>query len=222
MSQNGTVGQNYLRGLQATGDRGKVEFTTIFPGWYSGRAVHVHFKVRTFENDDQTYEFTSQLFFDQSIVNEVEARAAYRAAARRPTRRTASTPTTPRCSCRSADAGFSGAITVGLSGLPSSSTDVPGDDSVGVKLLASGFAEHHGRRVLKLKLDADERLEAVAKLIRGQRVLARRKRTIGPGKSKLRLELGHRVDGGPARLRLELADAAKNTKTLERTVHIPD
>jgi protocatechuate 3,4-dioxygenase beta subunit len=32
-----------------------VTFTTIYPGWYTGRAVHIHFKVRT-----GTLEFTSQ------------------------------------------------------------------------------------------------------------------------------------------------------------------
>ena len=225
VSQNGTVGQNYLRGLQATDADGKVRFTTIFPGWYSGRAVHVHFKVRTFENDDQTYEFTSQLFFEQAIVDAVEARAAYTGSG---------TTTNSQDSIYagdtdvlvplsgSADAGYSGAIAVGLSGLPSSGGDVPGDDSVGAKLRSTGFAEHGGKRVLKLKVDTDERLEAVAKLVRGKHTLARRRRTIGPGKSKLRLEVGRRVEGGPAGLRLELTDSQKNARTLKRTVHVPD
>jgi protocatechuate 3,4-dioxygenase beta subunit len=36
-AQNGTTGHKYLRGYQVTGDDGKAEFVTVFPGWYSGR-----------------------------------------------------------------------------------------------------------------------------------------------------------------------------------------
>lgn len=33
---------NFLRGRQVTDANGKVKFTTIFPGWYTGRATHIH------------------------------------------------------------------------------------------------------------------------------------------------------------------------------------
>lgn len=33
---------HFLRGRQTTDASGNVGFTTIFPGWYSGRAVHIH------------------------------------------------------------------------------------------------------------------------------------------------------------------------------------
>jgi len=33
---------NFLRGRQATDANGQVKFTSIFPGWYSGRATHIH------------------------------------------------------------------------------------------------------------------------------------------------------------------------------------
>ena len=121
VAENGTTGQTYLRGLQATDATGTARFTTIFPGWYPGRAVHIHFKVRTFEDDQQTYEFTSQLFFDQAIVDEVEARPSY-----------TGTGTTLNSQdgiyandtevlvplSGDAEGGYGGAITVGLSGLP--------------------------------------------------------------------------------------------------------
>ena len=58
VSQNSTVGQEWLRGYQVTDSDGKVTFTTKYPGWYSGRAVHIHFRVRT-----STSDFTSQMFF---------------------------------------------------------------------------------------------------------------------------------------------------------------
>jgi protocatechuate 3,4-dioxygenase beta subunit len=41
----GVTGENYLRGVQETDDRGQVRFTTIFPACYSGRWPHIHFEV---------------------------------------------------------------------------------------------------------------------------------------------------------------------------------
>ena len=64
IASEGTSGKKFLRGLQATDASGQANFTTIFPGWYSGRAVHIHFKVRVFSGSTTTYEFNSQLFFD--------------------------------------------------------------------------------------------------------------------------------------------------------------
>ena len=44
---------------------GSVKFTTIYPGWYQGRTIHIHFKVRLYDGSSETYEFTSQIFFDE-------------------------------------------------------------------------------------------------------------------------------------------------------------
>lgn len=33
---------HFLRGRQTTNSNGQVAFTSIFPGWYSGRATHIH------------------------------------------------------------------------------------------------------------------------------------------------------------------------------------
>lgn len=78
------IERKFLRGCQRTDDDGVARFTTIFPGWYRGRAVHVHFKVRT-EAAGQPYEFTSQLYFDESLIDEVHAQAPYAARGRRQT-----------------------------------------------------------------------------------------------------------------------------------------
>src|ERR687890_2512245 len=48
----GTTGKKFLRGYQLTDDNGTVQFTTIYPGWYQGRAIHIHAKVRTFEGSE--------------------------------------------------------------------------------------------------------------------------------------------------------------------------
>jgi protocatechuate 3,4-dioxygenase beta subunit len=43
-----TTGKKFLRGYQVTDNNGTVRFITIYPGWYQGRAIHIHDKVRTF------------------------------------------------------------------------------------------------------------------------------------------------------------------------------
>jgi protocatechuate 3,4-dioxygenase beta subunit len=62
-----TTGEQWLRGYQVTDSMGTAEFMTIYPGWYQGRAVHIHFKIRTDPEADTGYEFTSQLFFDDAV-----------------------------------------------------------------------------------------------------------------------------------------------------------
>lgn len=68
-----TVGKKFLRGYQVTDKSGSVRFITIYPGWYPGRTVHIHFKIRTDSKNMQTHEFTSQLYFDDSITDSVYA-----------------------------------------------------------------------------------------------------------------------------------------------------
>jgi protocatechuate 3,4-dioxygenase beta subunit len=64
----------FLRGVQNTSSDGVATFKTIYPGWYRGRAVHIHVKVHL---DDQTLH-TGQLFFDDSLTRSVyEANAPY-------------------------------------------------------------------------------------------------------------------------------------------------
>lgn len=66
----------YLRGFQRTDAEGSARFATIYPGWYPGRAVHLHFKIRTAEGIGRR-EFTSQLYFDEALSARVYASAPY-------------------------------------------------------------------------------------------------------------------------------------------------
>ena len=72
-----TTGQQFLRGYQVTDASGTARFTTIYPGWYRGRTVHTHFKVRTEPSAARGYEFTSQLYFDDALTDRVHAREPY-------------------------------------------------------------------------------------------------------------------------------------------------
>ena len=71
-----TIGQKFLRGYQETDENGRAQFLTIYPGWYNGRAVHIHFKIRT-SLDEPSQEFTSQLFFDEDYTDQVYTQKPY-------------------------------------------------------------------------------------------------------------------------------------------------
>jgi protocatechuate 3,4-dioxygenase beta subunit len=84
-SSGSTVGQKFLRGHQVTDTNGRAHFTTIYPGWYPGRTVHIHFKIRT-EEAGATQEFTSQLYFDDAFSDQVFTNEPYAAKGQRGTR----------------------------------------------------------------------------------------------------------------------------------------
>lgn len=66
-------GTTFLRGSQTANDDGIVEFITNYPGWYRGRAVHIHTKVHL---DDSTV-LTSQIFFDDDLNSEIFTESPY-------------------------------------------------------------------------------------------------------------------------------------------------
>jgi protocatechuate 3,4-dioxygenase beta subunit len=80
-----TSGQQFLRGYQRTDANGAVQFQTIYPGWYSGRTVHIHFTIRT-KAAGQDYQFTSQLFFRDTLTDQVHSKKPYSKKGKRNTR----------------------------------------------------------------------------------------------------------------------------------------
>ncbi|HVT33746.1 MAG TPA: hypothetical protein VHE32_13940 [Rhodanobacteraceae bacterium] len=77
-AQNGTSGETWLRGYQLTDANGNASFTTIYPGWYQGRTVHIHVMARYYDSaGNTTYQFTTQLFFDDGTNNLVLANYPY-------------------------------------------------------------------------------------------------------------------------------------------------
>lgn len=76
--------KTFLRGLAPTDSEGIVSFSTIFPGNYRGRAIHIHLitSLNGTVLPNNTYSGGSvshvgQLFFDQSLIAEVEATSPY-------------------------------------------------------------------------------------------------------------------------------------------------
>ena len=72
-----TIGQKFLRGCQITDARGEARFVTVYPGWYPSRTVHIHFKIRTAPVAQRSFEFTSQLYFDDVLTDRVHAAPPY-------------------------------------------------------------------------------------------------------------------------------------------------
>lgn len=58
----------FFRGTQTTDADGRVDFDTCYPGWYTGRALHIHFIVRL---SDGREAVTSQLYFSEELTSEI-------------------------------------------------------------------------------------------------------------------------------------------------------
>ncbi|WP_242436096.1 intradiol ring-cleavage dioxygenase [Streptomyces sp. Root369] len=76
----------FLRGGVLTNASGVADITTVYPGWYRGRCVHIHVKVHvnvTLTSDGSftggTELHTGQLFFDETVTARVGALSPYSA-----------------------------------------------------------------------------------------------------------------------------------------------
>lgn len=67
------VAGNFARGTQTTNAKGQVTFTTVYPGWYPGRTMHIHFKV--WRNGSEV--LTSQFFASDADNAKIYATGAY-------------------------------------------------------------------------------------------------------------------------------------------------
>jgi protocatechuate 3,4-dioxygenase beta subunit len=84
-----TTGKKFLRGYQLTDAGGAASFVTIYPGWYPGRTVHIHVKLRTDPSADTALEFTSQVYFDDALTDTVYTAEPYAGRGDRTTRNAA-------------------------------------------------------------------------------------------------------------------------------------
>ncbi|MGE3275922.1 MAG: intradiol ring-cleavage dioxygenase [Vicinamibacterales bacterium] len=81
-SQYGTTrSATYLRGIQTTNGNGEVTFTTIYPGWYQGRATHIHLEV----TQNGVSRKITQMAFPESINDSVHMTGVYASHGTNPT-----------------------------------------------------------------------------------------------------------------------------------------
>jgi hypothetical protein len=76
-----TSGETFMRGVQVTDANGRVEFETVYPGWYPGRVAHIHARIHF---DDRTF-LTSQLYFPEAVTQQVYGTGVYAARGQSPT-----------------------------------------------------------------------------------------------------------------------------------------
>ena len=74
---------SFLRGHQVSDETGKAEFTTIYPGWYTGRLGHIHVRA-LLPGAQQWSAFVTQLFLPAEIDRFVYAEEPYRARGQNP------------------------------------------------------------------------------------------------------------------------------------------
>ena len=131
-SVQNTQGQKFLRGYQITGDSGTVNFTTIYPGWYSGRTVHIHMRIRTYSGSSVLSDWTTQLFFDDNVTTQVYTQSPYSSRPNRDTLNStdsiyggASNGSVMLVNLTQTASGYAGTITVGVTlNTPAAATPV--------------------------------------------------------------------------------------------------
>lgn len=66
--------KHFLRGRQTTDTNGQVSFISIFPGWYQGRAPHIHLEV--LDQNENSLKVT-QIAFPKGVCDTVYATEGY-------------------------------------------------------------------------------------------------------------------------------------------------
>lgn len=114
-SVQGTDDERFLRGIQRTDAKGLALFQTLYPGWYSGRTVHIHAMVHIGGN----VVHTGQLYLPDALTDTIYRRSPYRRRPNRTTRNAADSiyrnggkRSTLRL--RKSGAGYVGSITMGV------------------------------------------------------------------------------------------------------------
>ena len=102
----------YLRGAQVADRNGVVQFTTVYPGWYRGRTVHIHLRLHV----DRKTVVTTQLYFDEAVNDAVFATSPYDAHTGRETRNEDDSIYDPAglVTARRTASGYLGVINVGV------------------------------------------------------------------------------------------------------------
>jgi protocatechuate 3,4-dioxygenase beta subunit len=78
-------GTNFMRGVQKTDSTGLARFISVYPGWYQGRAVHIHVKVYL----GGSVVHTGQFFFNDALTDAVYRQSPYNTRGSRDTRNAA-------------------------------------------------------------------------------------------------------------------------------------
>jgi protocatechuate 3,4-dioxygenase beta subunit len=236
-SGSDTTGQNYLRGYQVTGTDsgvdGQVVFHTIWPGWYTGRAIHIHVRVRTYDSSGAVVtNYTTQIFFTDAANDTVlESAAPYN------TRSPQDDPTTDESDSvytgaasdaagnvvsvtGSVAAGYAAAFTVMLDGGTASTGS--GSTALHASLGAVRVRRtSHGARHVTARVTTNEAVTVRSRVHRGDRSLGGARGHLRKGEHPISVVIGREAAAGHATLALVLADAHGHHRTLTHRVYVP-
>jgi protocatechuate 3,4-dioxygenase beta subunit len=242
---NGTTsGQNFLRGYQVTGADpglgsspvdGQVGFRTIWPGWYMGRAIHIHVRVRVYDGGSLSKDYTTQIFFtDADNATVLEGAAPYNTRSPKddPTTNesdnvltTSARPTNVVAATGSIASGYAATFTIMLNDLPASgdsAAKASSDRAVSASLRSARVVRNaNGTRALVLSVTAGEALKARARLVRNGATLGSAVGKLTTGTHPLRVAVRGGAAAGAATAELTLTDAAGNTRVMRRSVVVP-
>ncbi|MCC6830541.1 MAG: intradiol ring-cleavage dioxygenase [Thermoleophilia bacterium] len=227
---NGTVGRRFLRGYQVTDADGAVEFTTVYPGWYRGRTVHIHFKVRTLDGSTVTSAFTSQIFFEEAVTDAVMARSPYATRGTPDTRNAddgihGSDGSSLTIDLDADGAGYSGTFTVGVTGVPASHVGGAGGGSgtgtsLGTITSVAAARTAPGARVVRVGVRLGATTVVDASVRRAGRVLGHRRRVVAAGDRVIGVPVRASAAAGAANAVVRFERSGR-TQTLRRGVRIP-
>ncbi|MFT4085150.1 MAG: intradiol ring-cleavage dioxygenase [Nocardioides sp.] len=244
------TGVDWLRGYQVSDEDGSVTFTTIWPGWYVSRTIHIHVRIRTSLDEDTAINFTTQLFFDDDINDEVIATSDYQKSSSRDT--TNDTDSLYDAAMvvpvsGSTTDGYTGVFTINLdfddgepSGTASASasasstatstptagatatTTASADTVVRAHVIAAHVIRRGGRRVVVVRSHNNEKVTAKVRLVRSDNVLAHRRwGWLSRGTHRLAFAVPRRIKAGKAKVSVIYADRAGNAKVVRVPVHLP-
>lgn len=107
-----------------------MQFTTIYPGWYTSRTIHIHVRIRTYDGSTVLTDFTTQIFFDDATSNIVLASSLYsRSSARDTTNATDNVYSTAAnkelmmASVAQTSSGYAATITIDMAATTASSSN---------------------------------------------------------------------------------------------------
>ena len=111
----GASSRTFMRGTQKTDATGVAIFDTVYPGWYMGRAVHIHVKVHVGGN----VVHTGQFFFPDTLTDTVYKASPYSSRPNRDTRNANDSifvngGSKSLLTLKHGSAGYTGSITMGV------------------------------------------------------------------------------------------------------------
>ena len=198
--------------------------------------MHIHVRIRTFDaSGTATFDFLSQLFFDDTLTDTVYTRAPYSSRPSRDTRDAVdrvygSDGASVLLHVVSDGAGgYVGSFTFGLSDANQSSggattavTPTASDTSVAATLATATCTRGAlGTRTAHARVRSSEAVSLDVRLLRGSKVVARKTASVSKGSHTVNVPIARSVAAGRVTLSVTAKDAGRNTKVLSRILQIP-